>query len=121
MKHFNYFSSIILLCLSVSSFGQAGLLDTEFNTTGYYSYDNGFNEIFQDVMVQDDQKIVCSGVRLTQSFTAELTVLRLNPDGTLDTSFGDDGIFSFSAGPEAYATKCLQAADGKLILAGLNM
>jgi uncharacterized delta-60 repeat protein len=121
MKHFYTLLLVIAFCLPTAyMFGQAGMLDTDFNTTGYFSYDFGNNDIIQDVMVQEDQKIVCTGIRLSSGFTSELVVMRLNPDGTLDNSFSDDGIFTFVDGPEAYGVECAQTADGKLIVAGIH-
>lgn len=121
MKHIYIFSIVLAFCLhSFSSFGQAGTLDLEFNSSGYFSYDFGSNDILQHVMVQPDQKIVCTGIRLSPAFTADLIVMRLNPDGTLDTSFGEDGIFSFLIGQETYGIESALTADGKIIVAGIE-
>ena len=121
MKHINSLLSVLCLSLiSISSFGQAGILDTDFNGMGYFSHDFGNNDILQDVMIQPDQKIICTGLRLSPSYTGELIVMRLNSDGTLDTTFGDNGYFSFLIGQETYGVESAITADGKIIVAGIE-
>ncbi len=67
-----------------------------------------------------DGKILLAGfVQFGNETTGDWAVARLNPDGTLDTSFSDDGLQVFDVGGGAdYLHDLLVQQDGKLILAG---
>src|SRR6187399_1441964 len=81
----------------------AGTLDSSFNTDGMFTHDFGFHDNLNDVKVQPDKRIVCTGVALKPTFTAtELKVLRLKADGTLDSTFGTNGVYSLLLGNETY-------------------
>ncbi len=64
---------------------------------------------------QSDGKIVAAGI----SSGFDYLVLRYNSDGTLDSSFDQDGIatFSLSAGSEWAASVAMQS-DGKIVVGG---
>jgi hypothetical protein len=44
----------------------------------------------------------------------------LNPDGTLNTSFGEDGIVITDLGSVEVALALARQSDGKLVVAGLT-
>ena len=48
--------------------------------------DNGFHDIYNDVRIQDDQKIVASGVSLNSSYVGRVIVDRWMTDGSPDTT-----------------------------------
>lgn len=91
-----------------------GALDTTFDGDGIVFVDFGFaNEFPTDVQVQSDGRIVVAGT--TSSPATPTGVVRLLPNGALDTSFDTDGkllINSFVA-----AAVELQS-DGKIVIGG---
>ncbi|MBN2147831.1 MAG: putative Ig domain-containing protein [Anaerolineales bacterium] len=83
------------------------------------SLDEGFdggeiNGVIDDMILQPDGKLIVAGSFSTVQGTARSGLARLNPDGSLDTSF-DPGNFTYLYGP-VYAL-ALQP-DGKLLIAG---
>jgi len=71
------------------------------------------------VVIQPDGKIVVAGGAFPIfTFLGNFEIARYNPNGTLDTSFGDGGIVTtiFPAG--SYASDVALQADGKIIAAG---
>ena len=71
---------------------------------------------------QPDGKFVAAGRRLDKrSLDSEFVVCRLNPDGSIDTDFGDDGFVRLPAaerGEGDQATAVLAEPDGRIVVAG---
>ncbi len=95
------------------------------------SFDNNFNEVGSkiitsqvgvaySVMIQDDGKLVIVGV--TGNSTDDFAVVRLNEDGSFDTSFNGTGIARISIGPGIHDTSYVFAgllqSDGKIVVGG---
>lgn len=118
-----------LCLLQPAHFAQAanGDLDTTFGSpngwvqTLGFSSDDGYDEYAEAVTVQPDGKIVVAG-RYWIGTDWDSFVLRLNANGTLDTSFGTGGkvTFSVSAGENCYDYPQAVAVqpDGKIVVAG---
>jgi uncharacterized delta-60 repeat protein len=68
-----------------------GVLDTTFNQTGYVLTYFGRDNNGAEVVVQPDGKIIMVGTS-----DRNFVITRYNTNGTLDTSFGLGGYFSFS-------------------------
>ncbi|MFA7445205.1 MAG: gliding motility-associated C-terminal domain-containing protein [Flavobacteriaceae bacterium] len=83
-----------------------GTLDTSFNIG------TGFNEWVNVITLQPDGKILIGGVFTTFNGTAQNRLVRLNSNGTLDTSFDLGTGFSY-----AVASIALQP-DGKILVGG---
>jgi uncharacterized delta-60 repeat protein len=94
-----------------------GSLDTSFNTTGMTSVIVGGSTTNQtkDVLIDSNGKIVVVG-----SIGEDFACLRLNDDGTIDTSFGLNGLYKKDFGNSSYdyGTKIYQQSDGKYVIAG---
>ncbi|GAB6139596.1 hypothetical protein JCM14076_03250 [Methylosoma difficile] len=92
-----------------------GSLDTRFSGDGKTTTDIFFSDNAASVTVQNDGKILVAGSSSVWYFS----LIRYNADGTLDTSFSEDGIVttrlsnSYSSGNSV----ALQA-DGKILMAG---
>ena len=98
---------------------QSGELDLTFNTTGYNVVQGGFQDVYQDVTVQADGKIVAVGTRLDPGFlTSALRIARYNTDGTPDNSFGTNGIVDYVLGTAHFGYAVEVLADGKILVAG---
>src|SRR6188768_2102267 len=91
-----------------SAFGGDGKVTTD--VTGRYDYAVG-------LVVQDDGKLVAAGP--ASGSGGRFAVLRYESDGTLDDTFGGDGIVmtNFTAGFEGCYDLALQT-DGKLVAVG---
>jgi uncharacterized delta-60 repeat protein len=88
-----------------AAFGSAGAVVTSLNA--------GNDRAFA-MAVQDDQKIVVAG-----EAGGTFALARYNGNGTLDTSFGSDGVVLTDAGPgvDQILSMVLQG-DGKIVVAG---
>lgn len=92
-----------------------GSLDTTFSHDGII--DDILANKIEDVAIQTDGKIVVVG----SSSNQEITALRFNSNGTLDSTFADDGVFSMLP-PNANAGVAYAIAiqtDGKMVLTGV--
>jgi len=90
----------------VSRFNADGSLDTNFATQGTF-YINlnsaGYSEGANDVTVQSDGKILIAGETYVEgcgednsTYFMRSRLIRLNSDGSLDTSFNGNGILTFN-------------------------
>jgi uncharacterized delta-60 repeat protein len=76
-----------------------GSLDATFDGDGILISDVGINDVLFSVVIQPDGKIVAGGVDADYDNNNEdMLLVRLNPDGSLDTSLGGDGIVTTSYG-----------------------
>lgn len=98
-----------------------GTLDTSFNSTGKIDQGIGFAG---GAALQVDNKIVVAGF-LQQSVNNYFTIVRYNEDGSLDTTFGTNGIANVGdafpttanvAPPSAFSVQV--QADGKIVACG---
>jgi uncharacterized delta-60 repeat protein len=105
----------------------AGYFDTTFNQTGKAVY--GFasasphsSDKAEAVAIQSDGKIVIAGEISPSAYSGDIGVIRLNPNGTLDKTFGINGesYVSFNAGGRGADTVSSVAIDGsgRIVLAG---
>ena len=79
----------------VSRFSSQGDVDLSFGTDGRVTLDFGINDVAEDVFIQSDQKILVAGSTDTLN-QADAVIVRLNEDGSLDNSFGVNGVFTFT-------------------------
>ncbi len=106
---------------AVVRYTTSGSLDTTFGTNGVtYTTFRVFDRVFA-MAVQTDDKIVVVGETNVSGGTSDIAVLRLNADGTFDTTFGPSlngittiDIFGGNDGAQAVA---LDAA-GRIVVAG---
>lgn len=92
-----------------------GSLDTTFNTNGGINIVyNGASMNVRKVSTQADNKIIASG-----TINEKFAVVRLNPDGSYDPSFADNGIRITPIGSsQDNAFSHFIQADGKIIVVG---
>ncbi|MBI4648319.1 MAG: T9SS type A sorting domain-containing protein [Bacteroidia bacterium] len=88
-----------------SSFGENGVVITTFGNDG---------GIATSVAIQSDSKIIVTGCS-----SCDFAIVRYNTDGTIDNSFGGDGIVTtdFAGGFDLVNSLAIQT-DGKIIAAG---
>jgi uncharacterized delta-60 repeat protein len=106
--------------LKLVRYNEDGSLDETFGTGGIatVAYSSA-TEHPSDVALQADGKIVAVGSTSSTSPIVALAV-RLDPDGSLDTTFGNGGYvtITYAAGVSSSASAVLVQSDGKLVIAG---
>jgi uncharacterized delta-60 repeat protein len=114
----------------VMRFNADGTLDTTFSGDGKTDVDfNGSYARASGVAIQSDDKIVVIGSAnlkepATPPYTTyrdDLAAIRLNADGSLDTSFSGDGKVNFAVGyaSSTWSDVAIQS-DGKIVIAGYS-
>lgn len=101
-------------------------LDTSFGTGGKVFTDfNSGSEVGNALLLQPDGKILLAGTGLAISANAyDFCIARYNSNGTLDTSFGNNGKANFeitnynNSYKRDYATGIALQTDGKIIMGG---
>jgi len=107
---------------SAARYNTDGSLDSTFSGDGKVitSVDDG-NDWAWDVALQEDGKIVASGVSVIIESNAQLALVRYNDDGTLDGGFGPGGTgwvtANLTIGWEDASGVAIQT-DGKIVTAG---
>lgn len=101
-----------------NSHATPGDLDSTFGTAGI-SVKQVANDVTRSVVVQSDGKIVLVGFSSLVSDTS-IILLRFNSDGTLDTSFGTNGVTTTTIEPSAnsWAVSAALQSDGKIVVVG---
>jgi uncharacterized delta-60 repeat protein len=99
-----------------TTFGQGGLVTTNIGPD---------TDQATQIALQSDGKIVAAGRKGIQFYPTEqrkgnVALVRYNPDGSLDSTFGNAGIVTtdFGQGLESYAIAVMIQSDGKIAIAG---
>ena len=92
-----------------------GSFDTSFDTDGALGIDSAGTERANAVAVQPDGKLVVAG---HTSVGDDMAVYRVNPNGSLDTSFDGDGARGINSGGYDEAHAVAVQPDGKIVVAG---
>ncbi|WP_291116837.1 T9SS type A sorting domain-containing protein [Flavobacterium sp. UBA6135] len=112
-----------VLLLSSGVFSQAGNLDASFGVGGKVltSINSGADKAY-GVALQTDGKIVVAGMTTSAVTGRDFACVRYNIDGSLDTSFGTNGIVTndIQIGSDDEAFSVAIQADGKIVLAGYS-
>ena len=109
---------------ALARLNQDGSLDDAFGDHGVQRSDffQGSRDIGAAVAVLPDDRIIVAGSTGPNQFKYQFALARYNPDGHLDSRFGQGGFvktqFQQSTTDEAYALGI--AGDGRIILAGLT-
>jgi len=120
---------LIVITGSTLAFAQAGTLDTTFGTGGIFS--TSFTQpaaADNAIAIQSDGKIIVGGTVALSTGGGEAALIRLNTNGTLDTTFGTGGIVTSNFGNAGGAIvfsiaiqpngQILAAAEGSFFNAG---
>ena len=98
-----------------------GTLDSGFGAGGIVTTAMGNHNILLSAAVQPDGRIVAAGDTWDSPNIAsqDFALIRLNPDGALDPSFGSGGKIRTSIGPSTDAALAIALQpDGKIVAAG---
>src|SRR5438045_7304009 len=108
---------------AAARYNSNGTLDLTFGIGGKVQTDfPGLAAVASSVLIQPDGKIVVAGGAFPLfTFLGDFKVVRYNPDGSLDSSFGAAGIVTTSfPGQGSYAFAVALQTDGKIIAAGTD-
>ncbi len=119
MKKSTTFFFFLMLGLLQDTFSQTTGLDLSFGTGGFVSTDvNTHDDEANDILIQPDGKVLVAGTAILQSYS-KFAVIRYNADGTIDSTFADNGIATANVGPvNDKGTSLALQNDGKILLAG---
>ncbi len=99
-----------------------GVLDTSFGDKGMALYDGGDREQCYDLVVQCDDSVLVTGHSGTTNNAISdwaLVVLKYDPNGLLDTTFGDQGVFSYNPTENTeWGYGLTLQPDGKIVVTG---
>ncbi len=114
----------------VARYNTNGTLDTSFGTNGkanfeITNYNNSYKRDYATgIALQSDGKIVISGYCPDANFSSadnESAVIRLNTNGTLDTTYATNGILRFGFGSaHCQANNIAIQPDNKVVVAGYS-
>ncbi len=100
----------------VLRFHSGGSLDKTFGSGGVVTYDSGDDDYAYAVAIQADGRIVVAGGSYNGD-DYDITVLRLNDDGTLDGTFGSAGVAVYD-GENDFGYGMAIQADGRIVVVG---
>ena len=102
---------------ALARYNPDGSLDSTFGTGGVVDFTSVPGDVIDSLTLQPDHKIVAGGF---SSATQQFVLERYNEDGTLDTSFGTNGIARFYLPPlhKSYGYDVAIQPDGKIIMVG---
>jgi uncharacterized delta-60 repeat protein len=97
-----------------------GSLDPTFGTDGkVVASVTQFTDVANTIAVQFDGRIIVAGTAEDGALNARFGAVRLNPNGSLDSSFGTDGKIFFGVGAASQGVKrILLLPDGKIVFVG---
>ena len=101
-----------------------GALDSTFGTDGVVTTDfNGSNDEAQKMTIQADSRIVIVGDTHNSSGESIFAAAKYNQDGSLDTTFGDGGKFSydFNETERESANGVAIQKDGAIVIGGTSL
>jgi uncharacterized delta-60 repeat protein len=101
-------------------FNANGSTDNTFGSNGVVNINVGTQPIFYDAMILNDGKILAVGINSTSTSDSRVLLARFNPNGTLDTSFSNDGIATIS-NLNASSYCVFAQSDGKYVVGGVLM
>jgi uncharacterized delta-60 repeat protein len=110
--------------IGLARYNNDGSLDTSFGDGGKVSTDfNGGNDVGNSLVIQKDGKVVVAGTASKDATNqaSDFALARYNSDGSLDTSFGNNGkiITDANTGSEQFNQIKLQS-DGNIIAVGTS-
>lgn len=113
-------SFLILSVFSNKLIAQSGSLDVTFGLGGIVKTDISSGDYGFSTAIQDDGRIIVVGLIRVDSVNNNFGVIRYNTNGSLDSTFGVNGIVTTDINVNSvdYAMSVAVQDDGKLIVAG---
>jgi len=106
---------------AVARYRPEGTLDTDFDGDGKVTVRVGSSSFARSLAIQDDGKIVVAGFTSNGS-NRDFAMVRLDPNGALDASFGNQGklVTAFGSIDDDRAFGLALQSDGRLVAAGFS-
>jgi len=108
--------------IPIICFGSDGNLNTSFGNNGIALYDGALREQCFDLIVQSDDTILVtgqSGNSIGGTSDWSLVVLKYTQDGTLDTTFGTNGIYQYDPTDNTeWGYGLALQTDGRIVVTG---
>lgn len=102
-----------MVFIVVARYNTDGTLDNSFAGDGIFQSPHPGLNFPGNMVLAPDGRIIIGGTWATNFLVAVV-----NPDGTADTGFDDDGVVTTSFGTNAYGNDIALQADGKALLVG---
>jgi uncharacterized delta-60 repeat protein len=106
----------------IARFTADGLLDNSFAGDGVFTFSYGTSGVYASDVVQqpDGRLVVVNNAAFFGSTAYDIVLLRLNVDGTLDNSFGDNGMAHLILSNDSdYGIAVTLKPDGKIVIGGV--
>ena len=106
---------------TLARYNSNGYLDNSFGSNGVVTTTIGIvGDAAYSVAIQNDEKIVAAGNSYNGN-DYDFAIVRYNPNGSLDNSFGTNGVVTIPIGASNdYARSAAIQSDGKIIAAGYS-
>ena len=75
-----------------TNFGSGGIVTADIDNSFYASDQGGSDDEIRDIAIQSDGKIVVGGSSYLGGTAWDMVLMRYNGDGSLDLTFGNDGV-----------------------------
>jgi uncharacterized delta-60 repeat protein len=113
------FALLLLLTAGGTALAAPGDLDSSFDGDGVRILDLGGVDAAAGLVIQPDGRIVATGIAGASVTTSDnFGLARLKLDGSLDTSFSDDGKANLSVGGKDRGGAAALQPDGKIVVVG---
>jgi len=109
--------------IQLARYNSDGSIDDSFGVNGLVNTDIGNNNLPYSSILQPDGKILVCGTYLTNSsppFSYHSSLVRYNNDGTLDNSFGLNGVVKTIVGNTDGIFSLALNTDGKIVAGGYS-
>ena len=105
--------------IAVVRYNTDGSLDTTFDGDGkvFVNFFGGV-DFASNIKVQPDNKLIIVGGSVRPGFYRRFVLVRLNPNGSLDSTFGDAGLATADFGASAFGKDVEQLANGQYVVGG---
>ncbi|MFK8038128.1 MAG: T9SS type A sorting domain-containing protein [Crocinitomicaceae bacterium] len=109
---------LVLLIHSSALYAQDGVLDNSFDSDGIVTMDiSNSNDVMKSIITQPDGKIIVAGYT-SDMVIDNFCVARFHSNGTIDNSFGVNGIVVTAFPSTSLASEVALQNDGKIIAVG---
>ena len=108
----------------IAKFSANGSLVTNFGNNGVYQQEEllGFDQSFATLLINSDDSInIVINLQSGTTYYDLLAVLKLTSAGELDTSFGDNGLYSIEYSGHKPASSASSLPDGSILIYGSQM
>lgn len=114
-------NAILLLHVTLTTAQVPGTMDSSFAVNGIslLQPSSGFDNAYSVVMLDDGKMLIGGGSQISGSSNWDVVVYRLNPDGSVDETFGNNGFaFHDYLGYSEYVRSMIRLSNGKLLFVG---